>query len=323
MKFSIIIPVYNIEQYLSNCIESILKQSFKEYELILINDGSTDSSGDICDKYAKNNKCIKVIHQANGGAAVARNAGIKVAKNDYIFFIDSDDFIDNKNAFNIIHERLKQTKAEVLNFNFKKYYDVRKQERYFNIDENMPLEYLVNKREFEFLYKNDLYIAAPWNKVIKREMFNKYDLKFVEGIYSEDIEWCARLAIYAQSFDFIKEDFYCYRQIPTSVSKSISNKNLKDLKDSIVLCYEKSKELNTSFKKFYLNYVSYQYATFFVCQAKVKLDKKNKLYIDQMKKYLFLLSYGKQKKVKVLYILSKIIGYKNLCRLMRIFYGVK
>ena len=86
MKFSIIIPVYNIEQYLSNCIESILKQSFKEYELILINDGSTDSSGDICDKYAKNNKCIKVIHQANGGAAVARNAGIKAAKNDYIFF---------------------------------------------------------------------------------------------------------------------------------------------------------------------------------------------------------------------------------------------
>ena len=320
---SIIIPIFNAEKFLKKCIDSILEQTYTEYELILVDDGSTDSSGNICDKYAENNQCIKVIHQVNSGAAAARNAGIKVAKNDYIFFIDSDDFIDKKNAFNIIHERLKQTKAGVLNFNFKKYYDVRKQKRYFNIDENMPLEYLVNKKEFEFLYKNDLYIASPWNKVVKREIFNKYDLKFVEGIYSEDIEWCARLAIYAQSFDFINEDFYCYRQIPTSVSKSISNKNLKDLKDSIVLCYKKSKELNTGFKIFYLNYVAYQYATFFVCQAKVKLDQENKIYIDQMKKYLFLLRYGKQKKVKALYILSKIIGYKNLCRLMRIFYGVK
>lgn len=320
---SIIIPIFNADKYLKECIDSILKQTYINYEVILVDDGSTDSSGDICDKYAENNKHIKVIHQTNSGAAVARNVGLEAAKNDYIFFIDGDDFIDNKDAFKIICDRLKETKVDVLNFNFKKYYSKNKKERYFDIDKSMPLKSLNNKNGFKFLSDNGLYIASPWNKVIRRELFNKYNLNFIEGIYSEDIEWCARLAIYAKSFDFINEDFYCYRQISTSVSKNISNKNLKDLKDSIVLCYEKSKGLNENFKTCYLNYVAYQYATFFMCQANVKLDKHNKLYVDEMRKYSFLLDYSDNKKVKILKFLNRIMGYKNLCRFIRILYIVK
>ena len=91
---SVIVPVYNVESYLEKCIESIQNQSYKSLEIILVNDGSTDSSGDICDKYAAHDKRIKVIHKKNGGLSSARNAGLEVANGDYIAFVDSDDYIE-------------------------------------------------------------------------------------------------------------------------------------------------------------------------------------------------------------------------------------
>src|SRR5665647_1387418 len=91
---SIIVPVYNVELYIRECLDSILTQTFKDFEVILVNDGSTDQSGDICNEYAKNDKRIKVAHKDNGGVSSARNVGIKLAQGDYIGFVDSDDRID-------------------------------------------------------------------------------------------------------------------------------------------------------------------------------------------------------------------------------------
>jgi glycosyltransferase involved in cell wall biosynthesis len=90
---SIIVPVYNVERYLNKCLDSILNQTFKDFELILVNDGSRDKSGEICDRYEKVDKRIKVIHKDNGGLSSARNAGLNIAEGDYIAFVDSDDFI--------------------------------------------------------------------------------------------------------------------------------------------------------------------------------------------------------------------------------------
>ena len=108
-KISIIVPIYNVEKYLDKCIKSILNQSFEDFELILVNDGSTDSCGVICDKYKKLDGRITVIHKANGGLSSARNAGIDIARGEYIGFVDSDDYIHEKmyeilynNAQNII-----------------------------------------------------------------------------------------------------------------------------------------------------------------------------------------------------------------------------
>ena len=321
---SIIIPIFNAEKYLEKCIDSILEQRYTEYELILVDDGSIDKSAQMCDEYADKDNRVIVIHKENGGLSDARNTGVKVTKGEYIFFIDSDDFLDDNKALEKIVNRLKKSNADVLNFGFKKYYaNEDKEYNYFKIDKNMPIEYCKDEKGFEFLMQNSLYIASAWNKVIRRQLFEKSDLSFKKGIYSEDIDWCARLLIVAKKFDFINESFYCYRQREGSISKSISNKNLKDLKDAIVICYDMSKDLQGDFKNDYLSYVAYQYATFLVCQAKVKLNQENKTYIDQMRKYSFLLKYSNNKKVRILYILHRVLRYKNLCRLMRIFYGVK
>ena len=93
-KLSIIVPVYNVEQYLDKCIKSILNQTFKDFELILVDDGSIDNSGEICDEYAKKDSRVKVIHKKNGGLAAARNTGLIIARGDYVGFVDSDDWIE-------------------------------------------------------------------------------------------------------------------------------------------------------------------------------------------------------------------------------------
>ena len=94
MKLSVVIPVYNVEKYLDKCVESIVNQTFKDLEIILVDDGSTDESGKMCDEWTEKDTRIKVIHKINGGLSSARNAGIKQAKGEYISFIDSDDFVE-------------------------------------------------------------------------------------------------------------------------------------------------------------------------------------------------------------------------------------
>lgn len=119
---SVIVPVYNSKKYLCRCIESIINQSYKNIEIILINDGSTDNSGRVCDKYAENDKRIKVIHIKNSGPAFARNKGIENSRGEFIFFVDSDDFIKN-NALDLLIENYRQTKADIIVGDFNKIQD--------------------------------------------------------------------------------------------------------------------------------------------------------------------------------------------------------
>jgi len=116
---SIIIPVYNSERHLSSCLESAIGQSYENIEIILINDGSTDNSGMMCDEYANKDKRIKVIHKKNSGPSSARNAGIESARGEFIFFLDADDYIE-KDAINLLVENYRQTKADVVIGDFRK-----------------------------------------------------------------------------------------------------------------------------------------------------------------------------------------------------------
>lgn len=201
-KFTVIIPVYNVAAYLAKCIDSVLKQEFKQYEVILIDDGSTDESGTICDKFAEQDKRIVVIHQKNKGLSAARNIGIENAKGEYILFLDSDDYWHDSSALNIIYSRLNVSNADILSFNYMKFCDDVFEKPYFKQDTNMPLDKL-EKNSLEYQVDHDLWIACAWNKVIKRELFYQGKLYFNLGITSEDIDWCLRLALYAEKFDFI------------------------------------------------------------------------------------------------------------------------
>ena len=123
MKFSIIIPAYNVADYLENCVESILKQTYDNYEIIIVDDGSTDETGKVADELLKQSKQINVVHQSNGGASKARNTGMKRSTGDYILFLDGDDFWSDSHFLKQIVSELTIKLVDVIIFGYSYYYD--------------------------------------------------------------------------------------------------------------------------------------------------------------------------------------------------------
>ena len=118
---SVIVPVYNVAQYLPQCVDSILSQDYADLEVLLIDDGSTDASGEICDQYAAQDSRVRVIHQKNGGAAAAKNAGLRAASGDYLTFVDSDDYLE-PNAYGFLMKTLLETGADAVQGSFREVY---------------------------------------------------------------------------------------------------------------------------------------------------------------------------------------------------------
>lgn len=180
---SIIIPVYNVEKYLDDCLKSIISQSYKDWEMILIDDGSTDSSGEICDKYATKFQNIFTIHKQNGGVSSARNAGIKQAQGDWLFFCDADDI-------------LFEDALEILTKNFDQNVDstmggyIRINEKGDTLEENCIYEECRLSQEevlidfYDPKYK--MFNAYIWNRLFRKSIINKYNLRFREDIYIKE-----------------------------------------------------------------------------------------------------------------------------------------
>ena len=125
MKISVIIPVYNTEKYLKECVESVLVQTYHNLEILLINDGATDSSPQICESYAKQDARIKLIYKENGGLSDTRNTGIKQCSGDYVLFLDSDDYWDDPKMVEKLANQMQQYPVDILNFRYKKYMEDR------------------------------------------------------------------------------------------------------------------------------------------------------------------------------------------------------
>ena len=182
---SVIIPIYNVEKYLGKCLDSIIKQTYTNLEILLINDGSTDSSGTICDEYAKKDSRIRVIHQTNKGLSGARNKGLDEAKGDYIGFIDSDDIISPE-FYKILHKNLVETDSDISLCNFHSFTDIK--EINVNVNKNYFKSITYNGADFieSFRYKNDtVRYVIVCNKLYKKKIWN--NLRFpVDVRISED-----------------------------------------------------------------------------------------------------------------------------------------
>jgi len=180
LKISVIVPIYNVEKYLGKCLNSILEQTFTDYELILVDDGSTDSSGDIADEYALKDDRISVIHKKNGGLSDARNHGIDKANGEYVCFIDSDDWIE-KTYLEELHELAVKNEADITICDYQKNTgdSVIKQPKEFAVVIETGIDAIDN------LYsdKYGIYVVA-WNKLYNRDLFT--DLRYPVGMIHED-----------------------------------------------------------------------------------------------------------------------------------------
>lgn len=216
---SIIVPVYNVESYLERCIESILNQSFKEFELILVNDGSTDGCKDICNEYKTKDKRIKVIHKENGGLSSARNAGLDIARGKYIGFVDSDDFI-NKDMYKTLFNTIQDNNSDMIICD---YYKVNEDDinKFRNIKcscENIEVKNLNKLESIDNLFLTGEKFIFAWNKLYKRELFN--DLRYEKGRIYEDEYLAHRILYKCNKVSIIEAKIYYYVQRKGSLINS-------------------------------------------------------------------------------------------------------
>lgn len=316
MKISVVIPVFNVEKYLSECLESVLTQTYQNIEPVLVDDGSTDTSGALCDEFAGKDDRIKVIHKTNGGLAEARNTGLKYATGQYVMFLDADDFWNDREAIAKIAARISCTNPDVLSFLYNKYYEETNQMIPFGRADSMPEELLTTQEQLAFLNLHSLYIASACNKVIRTDLLRANDLVFKAGRVSEDIEWCARLMAAARRFDYVNMAFYCYRQRSTSITHSFSAKSCKDLVYNVRECIKTARTADAAVKQSLYQYSAYQFATFFAVQALAE-DCPQSCYIRMGRLCGILRYHGNNKKVRILYLMNKVLGFEKLCLIIR------
>lgn len=212
---SVIIPVYNVEEYVAECLESVMKQSYHNLEIILVNDGSTDSSDAICRKYLKKDSRIRVVEQEHGGLSRARNTGIKTAKGLYYAFIDSDDWIDSCMIEKLLTQLL-QYNADVSCCNFEKFESASKRKKH-KVSINGQVVYNQQEAKEHFLLE-DSFMCYSWNKLYKAELFE--NIHYPEDKFYEDIITTYKIISKCKKIVFCKECYYHYRIRNKSITNS-------------------------------------------------------------------------------------------------------
>lgn len=223
MLLSIIIPVYNVEKYLAVTLKNILNQSFTDYELLLIDDGSADGSSDICDEFAKSDSRVRIIHQQNAGVSAARNMGVASAKGRYIGFVDSDDLIE-PNMFEILISIAEEYQADIVQCRHNRMDSVQKV-TYSNvkriIDGSMFVKELFDYNGGE--YTNQV---ALWSKIYRRELFS--GILFPKGRTYEDEQETYKICLKANKIIQIPDELYHYVRRENSIITGVSLKKMLD-----------------------------------------------------------------------------------------------
>lgn len=206
--FSVIIPVYNAEAYLHKCIQSVLFQHYPNCEIVLINDGSQDSSGEICNDYAGSYENVQVIHQENKGVSEARNAGLRLVKGEYLIFLDSDDYLTDHSLF-VINEAIQNAEVDMIVGYWNRFYtngDVFPEIDYRDIHE------IVSGIDFysKALYQGKLTVG-PCCYIYKLKLLKRYNFRFGKGLLLEDELWTPTILYHAEKVLDLKFRFYNYR----------------------------------------------------------------------------------------------------------------
>ncbi|GAA0077168.1 glycosyltransferase family 2 protein [Clostridium sp. CTA-5] len=310
MFLTIVVPVYNVQDYLRRCIESILVCKLEDYELILVNDGSTDNSYGICLNYEKKYKEIKVINQKNGGLSNARNSGFREAKGKYILFIDSDDYIISKNLNKLI-EKIKDNKETEIDIIISDFFRVSR--------ENIIIDKINQIKESTDLICDNTYMTEflttygcfwnTWRFVFSRKFLQNNHFIFKEGFLCEDIDFAVKTLINSENIAFYHNPYYCYMLgRETSIMSTISLKRIYDYltitKESIDLLEKNSNIFfsNKMKEKLIIEYIL-NLATIYEVNKNSR-KKAKKLFTETQ----YILNMTENKKCKIINNLINIFG---------------
>ncbi|MCM3763514.1 glycosyltransferase [Neobacillus niacini] len=316
-KISIIVPVFNVENFIDDCIKSILGQKFSDFELILVNDGSTDHSGHVCDEYAKKDNRIIVIHKENGGQSSARNKGIEAAKGDYLGFVDSDDWIDH-DMYNVLYTKAIETDSDIAACNFIQY-DRKADSHLYSMNTSDQL--FDRSAAMHELYLNERLSFSPCNKIYKRQLLN--GIWFKEGYILEDMDFAYRIMNEAKRIFYTGQALYHYRYNEKStMRKTFSKKRLDE--------YEVRKDMYLFYLQNYPEIANEVYAEWFLTGLMLYINIE-KYFQSEKNRYQYLIdvdrkklrallskeSYNRKKKIL---LAAAVISPKILVRFYRIYW---
>lgn len=315
MLISFVIPVYNVEKYLNECLESVISQNFNDYEVILVDDGSADNSGRICDEYADKYDFISVIHKVNGGLSDARNAGLNAASGEYVLLLDSDDYIA-EGSLSAIAKTISDFLPDVVFLNAKKFYPDGK---------TVPLGDGYNAEKINGKSKDEImahlaslpkYPGSACTKAIRRGLIIDNSLFFEKGLLSEDIDWTIRLFKVAEKFAFCDIDYYYYRQ-----RRAGSITNTKTVKNVQCLLYIikkwASKDMKRSYQKEINAFLAYEYMISLLCYVNLNKEEQ-KLLLADFKSYKWVLKFGNTKKIRLVRLFSLFFGISLTSKFLRV-----
>ncbi|PWM76194.1 MAG: glycosyl transferase family 2 [Clostridium sp.] len=256
-KVSVIVPIYNVEKYLEKCINSLLSQTLEDIQIILVNDGSKDNSGNIAKEYEKNNKDrVIYVEKENGGLSDARNYGLKYATGDFIAFLDSDDYIE-KNAYEEMYNKAIEENADYVECDF-----IWKFPNKIRVDKQYPYK---NKKEMLSFVR-----VVAWNKLIKRQLITDNNLEFPKGLRYEDVEFTYKLIPFINKFAYVDKPFIHYVQREGSIA-NVQNERTAEIVtvlDNVIGFYKK----NNIYEK-YRDELEYNYARYLLCSSLKRMCK--------------------------------------------------
>ena len=321
MKFSVILPIYKVEKYLHECVDSVLCQSFTDFEVILVDDGSPDSCPQICDEYAAKDDRVRVIHQKNAGVACARNAGIAEARGEYLICIDSDDYLLNKDMLAKLNEKC-ESKPDIVLYGYRKYFE---SDGSWGLDCYPTLEAGRSAGQtLEALLRNGSYTATAWTKCIKLSLLHDHKIQFRPGMISEDIDWYLDVLCYARKFESLSESCIAYRQRPGSISH---DPKLNSLTDNIWILEEWPKrfaerKLDADLSSSLMNAMAYYWANLLVLYSSYD-SKVVKKYKKQVKSLCYLQQYAITSRALTMKKFYNLLGFDMTILLLKVLGKIK
>lgn len=318
MFFSVIIPIYNVEDYLEQCVNSVLNQTYKDLEIILVNDGSKDKCPEMCDDFAKKDERILVLHKKNGGLSSARNFGMDHASGKYILFLDSDDYWSEKEALNKLHEELLKVKClsdALIYHNILEYPGgkqvIDRKGRKVSGDFN---ELSVEDKIIEMV-KRDVIPGGACTLALKREFLVNNNLYFKEGIKSEDIEWMFRVLNCKPDFRFTDLRFYVYRKNREgSISSAPDYNHLLQYVEILNEC-RKIQFCNEKIERATLAYAAY-HLTILMGLSGLLGGQNTKMIRKKLRELKELFYYDIHPKAKKVKKIVRMIGFNNTSRIL-------
>lgn len=271
-KTSIVVPVYNVEQYVEKCANSILAQTDPDFELLLVDDGSTDASGTICDRIAGKDARVRVIHQPNAGLGGARNTGIEAANGEWLLFVDSDDWLEPE-ILQKARETGERTGADLVMFAFRSVDELGKQIQVFR--EELPKDTALTVTEHR-----EIYLTAPcaWNKLYRAALFRESAVRYPPRVWYEDIRTTLKLFLAAKTAVFLDDIGYNYLLREGSITKNLNADRNVEILEAFddILSYFKAQGMFQEYRE-ELCYLTLYHAYLTASVRVLRIDRKHPL----------------------------------------------